>query len=158
MTISEKYVLIDLGNTVSIYKENKCWCMGGDKEEGVEVIGQQSRETLNLFFFPTDQQLFTPHHKRYHIQMQANTQTHKHTIKQTNMLSVFPRQLFKLAWSHYMQTNTHKRFLGIWEPSVIWLSSEFKIKFLSIVPNQINYIFVLVFEVIFLLWSKLDED
>ena len=58
--------------------------MGGDKEEGVEVIGQQSRETLNLFFFPTDQQLFTQHHKRYHIQMQANTQSNKHTNTQTH--------------------------------------------------------------------------
>ena len=99
MTISEKYVLIDLGNTVSIYKENKCWCMGGDKEEGVEVIGQQSRETLNLFFFPTDQQLFTQHHKRYHIHMQANTQTNNQTNnKQTN------KQINK----HYTMQQRHK--------------------------------------------------
>ena len=48
--------------------------MGGDKEEGMEVIGQQSRETLNLFF-PTDQQLFTQHHKD--ITLDASKQTNK---------------------------------------------------------------------------------
>ena len=51
--------------------------MGGDKEEGMEVIGQQSRETLNLFF-PTDQQLFTQHHKDITFRCkQTNKQTNK---------------------------------------------------------------------------------
>ena len=76
--------------SVSIYKAGKQMLMhGGDKEEGMEVIGQHPRETLNLFF-PTDQQLFTQHHKRYHIQMQENTQRKKknkqpnNTTQQTN--------------------------------------------------------------------------
>ena len=72
--------------------------MGGDKEEGVEVIGQQSRETLNLFFFPTDQQLFTQHHKRYHIQMQANTHSNKQTHK-LNEDSVWLENILWQLWS-----------------------------------------------------------
>ena len=107
---------------------------GGDKEEGVEVIGQQSRETLNLFFFPTDQQLFTQHHKRYHIHMQANTQTNN----QTNN-----RQKTKI----YNETNNQTNKQTLHDAT----KKQKTFKYFSVKHNFTKYSLSYVFEVIFLL-------
>ena len=48
---------LQMGKIQRAWEENKCWCMGGDREEGMDVIGQQSREKIwnwEIWFIESD--------------------------------------------------------------------------------------------------------